>query len=148
MSSGTFRFEIDQKAMDDLEFSVISMMKKFPVEAEKVLKYEAKLVRGLIRENVDAVTKGHGKKPGTLKRGFSVGKVYHQKGKITVAVTARAPHYHLVEEGHEVYSHGDYTEKEAPGKKIVAQVMARRSENSEEIAERVLKNILEEAGLD
>lgn len=148
MSSGSFSFEIDEADMKELNQALEKLFKRFPYTAEQVLKDEAKVVRGLIRDNVDAVTEGHGKKPGTLKRGFSVGKVYHQKGKITVAVTARAPHYHLVEEGHEVYSHGDYTGKESQGKKIVAQVMAKRSDHSEEIAERVLKNILEEVGLD
>lgn len=146
------------EGFDELEKSLSMLEKKFPYTAEQVLQKEARNIRKQIMDSYTAnINKGNSIKRKQekakqenrvlLEKSFSVGKVMVKKGKITTAVTSRAPHYHLVEDGHELYSHGKYVGT-VEGKKIVAKIMGRRSRDSDKIGQKVLDEILKEAGLD
>lgn len=91
---------------------------------------------------------------------FWQGKVIRSGKNYTVAVTSKAPHYHLYEEGHDLVTHNRKNRwgKGKPGtgrkvgkvyaKKTVGKYMARRSEYSEAIGQELLNSILEDAGFD
>lgn len=144
---------------DELEKAMERAGKVLPEYTEIALKKEARAVAKELKSRVDEEAKGHGKKPGTLKRSFKPGKVIKSGSNYTAAVLSSAPHYHLYEEGHDMISHkrknksgkgkvgtGKFI-KEVHGRKTVARYMAQRSENAEEIAEKLLDDILKEAGL-
>lgn len=155
----------DVSGFDDLNEALGVAQKQFPASAEKILKKEARNLTKDIKKNVAERINGHGKKAGSLERGFKPGRVILRGSNYTSAVVSDhkiAPHYHLVEEGHELWKYSHWTKgkdgkrkwygkqkhlKAVRGKKIVAQVMARRSEYSELIAMELLDSILEEAGL-
>lgn len=100
------------------------------------------------------------KEPVRLAESFRQGKVIRSGTNYTVAVTTKAPHYHLYEEGHDLVTHNRKNRwgKGKPGtgrkvgkvyaKKTVGKYMARRSEYSEAIGQELLNSILEDAGFD
>lgn len=150
----------DINGFDSLEKALETASKRFPASVENVLTEEAKNVSQDAGDTVAAKIKGHGKKPGTLQKGFKPGKVIKKGNNYTSASVTGAPHYHLVEEGHDLYTHLKKNKRgkgkvgsnkkigHVEGKKIVAQVMAKRTEYSELIAMELLDSILKEAGFD
>lgn len=142
-------------------------MKQFPASAEKVLRKEARNIAEDLGTRVNAEAKGHHWKakdseeePVRLAESFRQGKVIRSGTNYTVAVTTKAPHYHLYEEGHDLVTHNRKNRwgKGKPGtgrkvgkvyaKKTVGKYMARRSEYSEAIGQELLNSILEDAGFD
>lgn len=135
--------------------------KQFPYSAETVLKKETRELKKQItnayigstikskRKNWKRSLKKKDAKT-ALEKSFSPGKVIKHGSKYTTAVVSKAPHYHLVEDGH---AESGWYAKQADsepikGKKIVAKIMARRSEKANEIGQRLLDEILKDAGLD
>lgn len=142
-------------------------MKQFPASAEKVLRKEARNIAEDLGTRVNAEAKGHHWKakdseeePVRLAESFRQGKVIRSGTNYTVAVTTKAPHYHLYEEGHDLVTHNRKNRwgKGKPGtgrkvgkvyaKKTVGKYMARRSEYSEAIGQELLNSVLEDAGFD
>lgn len=142
-----------------MEKAIEKATKQFPYSTEKILKKEAREIKKQVTNSyVGSIVKSKrknwkkslGKKSEkSLEKSFSPGKVVKHGNKYTTAVTSKAPHYHLVEDGHK--ESGWYAEqsgaKPVQGKKIVAKIMARRSENAKEMGEELLNEILKEAGL-
>lgn len=148
--------DMEVTGLDNLIAKLERLEKKYPIAAENAVDKESAIVKGLIRVEVDRRTKGHGSEPETLKRRFKVERAKTTKGTTRGEITTTAPHYHLVEEGHDSYAYPIKTETgvifrsksrktgEVKGRKIVAKVMAVRSKKAEELAERVLKEVLDE----
>lgn len=147
------------EGLGELEKAMEKATKQFPYSTEKILKKEAREIKkqvtnayvgNLVKSKRKKWKKSLEKKSTkSLEKSFSPGKVIKHGNKYTTAVTSKAPHYHLVEDGHE--ESGWYAEqsdaKPVSGKKIVAKIMARRSENAEKMGEELLNEILKEAGL-
>lgn len=146
----------------ELEKALKDAARQFPYSAEKALQKETREIKKEITNTYinDILISRHSDKYGWRKRlkskkktqlekSFSPGKVIFHGDKITSAVTSKAPHYHLVEEGHEPggWYGRQLNAKRVEGKKIVAKIMSRRSENSQEMGERVLNEIFKRAGL-
>lgn len=151
---------LDIEGTEELIKALQKAERKFPASAEAILKKEARAAVKDIKKRIGKEAKGHGKKPGTLKKSFQTGKVIKRGNTYTDAVTTTAPHYHLYEEGHELYAHNRKNKKgkgkpgtgqkigSVKGRKTVARYMAQRSEDSEKIGERLLDEILKDAGLE
>lgn len=145
--------EFDLEGTGQLEESLKKAIKRYPASAETVLKKESRKIARELKKRVKTEAKGHhyvseGETHKPLANSFRPGKVIRSGSKMTAAVTSSAPHYHLYEEGHGMFTHsGDYV-GEVKGRKTVARHMAKRSENADEIGEEVLNEILREAGLD
>lgn len=120
--------------------------KKFPYSTEKILKQETRVTAKDLKKETKRKIKRHGKKPHNLEESFRVGKVVKSGKKYTCAVTTKAPHYHLVEEGHEASGWYESSGKYVPAKKIVAKYMAEKSDHAEEMAQKLLDEILKHAG--
>lgn len=144
----------------ELDNSLRKAQRQFPYTAERVLKSETRnLKKQITNAYVGDILKSRRKnwkkslknKPKTsLEKSFQVGQVMKKGNNYTNAVVSKAPHYHLVEDGHE--PGGWYAKQKGAervrGKKIAAKIMSRRSRDAEQIGERVLDQILKEAGLD
>lgn len=151
---------LNVKGAEELIKALQKAERKFPASAEAILKKEARAAAKDIKKRIGKEAKGHGNKPGTLKKSFQAGKVIKRGNTYTDAVTTTAPHYHLYEEGHELYAHNRKNKKgkgkpgtgqkigNVKGRKTVARYMAQRSEDSEKIGERLLDEILRDAGLE
>ena len=145
-------FEFTYSGAEELTKALEKAIKQYPYTAERVLKKETRVVRKGLKQAVQAEISGHHSPvPGNLAGSFSIGRVMRSGNKMTCAVTQKAPHYHLYELGHEIYTHQPEhrdTGLRAVAKKTVARYMAKRSEHSEELAEETLELILKEAGLE
>ncbi len=138
--------------------------RRFPATTEKVLKDELRTIAGDLKRKTAEEINSHGRvknkggKGSTstrkkkrsevlLERSYAPGKVLMIHGDYRGAVTTKAPHYHLVEEGHAPGGWHAKQRRAQPvrGKKIVAAYMARRSERAQEIGERILEKVLDEA---
>lgn len=137
-------------------------LEQFPASAEKTLKKEARNIAKDLGTRVRTEAKGHHypTSKNKLEDSFRQGKVIRSGKNYTVAVTSKAPHYHLYEEGHDMVSHNRKNRRGkgkpgtgrkvgvVKGRKTVTKYMARRSEYSEAIGQELLNTILEDAGLD
>lgn len=153
--------DFEYQGIEDLEKSFEMVQKKFPYYTEQVLNREATQMSKDIGDKVSREVKGHGEKPGTLESSFRRGKSIYKRGKYTNAVLTKAPHYHLVEEGHDLYKFPHWKKtggkrkyygsvkfnKKVPGRKFVARYMAARSQYSHLFAEDILEQVLKKAGL-
>lgn len=152
----------DMTGTGDLAAALEQATKQFPVSTEKVLKKEARNIAKDLKRRVRSEAKGHNsKKTGKkLEQSFRQGRVIRNGNNYTVAVTSKAPHYHLYEEGHELVSHNRKNRKGkkklgtgkkigvVKGRKTVGRYMAQRSEYSEMIGQEILNAILEDANDD
>lgn len=152
--------EFEEEGLRELIEAFDKATKQFPHSAENILKKEARMIKKQVTDSYIGSTikskrknwkKSLKKKDAkTLEKSFSPGKVIKHGSKYTTAVVSKAPHYHLVEDGHK--ESGWYAKQAdsepIKGKKIVAKIMARRSEKSGEIGQRLLDEILKDAGLD
>lgn len=158
----------DLEGFDGLGKSLEDVSKRFPASTERILKRETRIIAKEISENTKKRIKGHGrhgednKKDKRLEDSFRPGKPKKNGNNYTNAVVSSAPHYHLVEEGHDLYSHrrknkrgrgkvgSDKLIGHVDGRKIAAQVMAKKaeSETAQEMGERLFDAILKEAGFD
>lgn len=151
---------VETEGFDELEKALKKVQNRFPQTTERIIKTETReLKKQITNAYVGDIIKSRRKnwkkslksKPKTsLEKSFQVGKVMKKGNDYTNAVVSKAPHYHLVEDGHE--PGGWYAQQKGAervrGKKIVAKIMSRRSRDSEEIGRRVLDQILKEAGFD
>lgn len=82
--------------------------KQLPYSTEKTLRKVTTEVAKDLNAKVEEEAKGHNYyyPDGThLEESFRCGKVVKHGKKWTCAATSRAPHYHLYEEGHDLYTH-------------------------------------------
>ncbi|MBC6681319.1 HK97 gp10 family phage protein [Zhenpiania hominis] len=145
--------EFELEGTGELETSLKKAMKQYPASAERVLKKEARRVAKDLKQRVRTEAKGHhyvseGETHKPLANSFRPGKVIRSGSKMTAAVTSNAPHYHLYEEGHGMFTHSGRYVGDVKGRKTVARYMSQRSEKADEIGEQVLNEILKEVGLD
>lgn len=94
--------------MEDLEKSFAQLAKKYPDRAGEFLKKQAYKTRsGVVREMKSAVDVdlSNDKSLGKPKN-YSVSQVKNYGKNQEVELTAKSPHFHLIEHGHELVSHG------------------------------------------
>lgn len=152
--------QVETEGFKELENAFKKAQNKFPQTTERILKQETTAIKkqvtnayvsNIIKSRRKNWKKSLKNKPKTsLEKSFQVGRVMKKGNDYTDAVVSKAPHYHLVEDGHE--PGGWYADQKGAervrGKKIVAKIMARRSRDAGQIGRRVLDQILKEAGLD
>lgn len=153
--------QVDISGTGEFAKALEAAAKRFPYSAEQILRKEARNVAKDLEARVNAEAKGHhyGGSTNPLASSFRPGKVVRSGRNITVAVTSKAPHYHLFELGHDLYSHNRKnklgrgkpgTGKKigyVPGRKTVARYMAKRSEYADLIGQELLSQLMKEVGL-
>lgn len=154
--------KVDITGTDELINALEKAGKQFPATTERVLKKEARNVAKDLASRTSREAKGHhyGGSKNPLADSYRQGRVIKSGKEYTVAVTSKAPHYHLYEEGHDLYTHNKKNKRgkgkigsgkkigHVKGRKTVARYMAQRSEYSEVIGQELLNEILKETGLD
>lgn len=153
--------QVDITGAGDFAKALEAAAKQFPHSTEQILKKEARNIAKDLKTRVNTEAKGHhyGGSQNPLSESFRQGRVIKSGSSYTVAVTSKAPHYHLYEQGHDLYSHNRKnklgrgkpgTGKKigyVPGRKTVARYMALRSEYAGLIGQEILNQLLKEVGL-
>lgn len=153
-----------------LESALGRAVKQFPHSTEAILKKEATNIAKDLKIRAKEEAEGHhyGGSENPLAESFQRGGVVRRGSAYAIAVTSKAPHYHLYELGHDMVPHyrkrkrkkkagfGKEKSREkskktvggrVKGKKTVARYMAKRAEHSSLIGEELLNEILKDAGL-
>lgn len=103
---------LDLTELEAFGETLLSVATQFPEYNKKVLrKSGSKLL-----QKTKARARVLGVKTGNYKRSIKRGRVYYyDPGHVwAIRVYSGAPHAHLIEEGHDVISHGQWTGKRAP----------------------------------
>ena len=107
--------------IEDLEASMQKMVKKYPDKAGELLRVEAQKTRKDIVRNARDLTETDGKSKMSLGKigSYRVSQVQGYGTEQYVEISARSPHFHLVERGHEMKLPYSFTIKHAySGKKL------------------------------
>lgn len=150
-------FEFDTATFDELRESLEKVAKRYPDYAEKELKKEGREFSKAVRKEALSATDKH---TGNLTKGFRLGPVKHINGVILeefMAEGRKNPHWHLVENGHEIITPFKKNGKKlknggkcvgfVPGKRIVSAVLKNWGGKHEERLRRVLQRVKDDAGL-
>lgn len=96
--------ELKVKGLDELKMSFDQLVAKYPDKADDLLKKDALALRRNIVNNAKELTKTkseHKKSLGKLSS-FRVSQVQGLMNNQFVEISAKSPHFHLVEKGHEL----------------------------------------------
>ena len=108
--------------LDGLSKDLLALAEQqFPKETKSFLRKQAAQGRTRARRHIRAATK---KKTGNLLKGVTAGKVWKNGEVYQVRVYNKAPHAHLIENGHVLVAHGTKTERFVPGKHVMAKAGA------------------------
>lgn len=155
--SDEINFDFDSKSFDELRETLEKVAKKFPDYAEAELKKEGREFAKAVRKEANAATDKH---TGNLTKGFKLGQVKNEGGiylQEFMAEGRKNPHWHLVENGHEIIvpfkkngkklKNGGKCVGFVPGKRIVSAVLKKWGGKHEERVKRVLQRVKDDAGL-
>lgn len=147
---GAIYVEVDQRALARVQKRLEKYQgRTFTKRMEAVFKAGGSLLvrpmRGEFRPKTVAprrLRKGVYRAPGMLAKKITVRKARAPVGYfIKVGTKSRAPHAHLVSQGHRVVSHGKDTGKRAPGNPFVERTIAR---NEQHVIDFIGKNVAAE----
>lgn len=149
--SSDINFDFDAKTFDDLREELNQAIKKFPDYAEKELKKEGNEFKKAVKKEALAATDKHS---GNLTKGFTLGPIKNEGGIIIeefMAEGKKNPHWHLIENGHEVIIPFTRNGKKlkaggkcvgfVPGRRIVSAVLKNWGGKHEQRVKNVLERL-------
>lgn len=134
--------------MDDLRAELKNLVKEYPDKAGELLEKRGKALRKDVVANAD-------KRLGTTKNNkqslhrTSSYRVSKAKGigiKQYVEVSAKSPHFHLLERGHEIIFHGKHIGF-YPGQHMMADAISTNRREMPKTVEDMVDALLKERGL-
>ena len=133
------------KGMDDLVESVDAFIQKYPDKAGDFLRKQAMETRKGIAKEARAAVNVDPSNPKSLGRtgSYRVSQVKGTGDGQSVELSAKSPHFHLIEHGHELVSHSGKPIGWVPGYNILSTEAKRRElampKEFEEMAEEALR---------
>lgn len=117
MSDSMFSMEVE--GLEELQESFQNMIHKYPDRAGELLVKQAKELRKDVVKMVKNDTDSDGKSKRSLAKAkeYKIGKVQGLNDQQYIEVSARAPHFHLVENGHQIVTPRTRTVQRKDGSK-------------------------------
>ena len=156
---------LDVEGIDELVDRFKKLARKYPDKTGELLKKEAKSLRKDVINRVkrDNDTNKKSKRSLTKASSYKISPVKGYNGKQYVEISAKSPHFHLVEHGHEKvmpYSHGLRGKKGikipnknggqtigfVPGKHMMAQAVSEEQGNIANVVSGMVDELLKEEG--
>ena len=139
---------IELNGMDELIESVDALIQKYPDKAGEFLRKEAMDARkGIANEARSAVNVNTSNKHSLGKpSNYRVSQVMGTGSEQTVELSAKSPHFHLIEHGHELLSHSGKHIGWVPGYKILDAEAKRRELSMPQDFETMAEQVLREEG--
>lgn len=137
------------QGLDELQEKLIKMADLYPDKTMKLLRKSANKIRKEVTTELKAVAKSDdadGKRPLTKNTSYKVQVQGYGAGQIA-EISAKSPHFHLVEHGHVLKTHNRETIGFVPGYHIMESTVRRHRENLPKEAEDMLKALIREARL-
>lgn len=135
--------------MDELVESLERLIRKYPDKAGELLQKNAKKLRKDVITNVKEDTKTTGKTKRSLSKtsSYSVSPVKGYGTSQYVEISAKSPHFHLVEHGHVLKSHSGQTIGFVQGRHMMENAVKKREEHMDKDLERMISQLLKEERL-
>lgn len=146
--------EVDMEGFRELQESLLQAIRRYPDMAQKALEQEGKqFKKDVVKETNSAVFK----KTGNLAKGYKLDRVEGFGAGMHINFRATAPHFHLIENGHEKVTQKTRKGKKldgggrrigfTPGRLIVSAVRARYTVKMPADIKERFDNMLRECGL-
>lgn len=146
MSEQILAMDID--GLNELIGTFDELVKKYPDRAGDMLQKNAKSLRKDVVEEVKNVTKTEGSSKRSLGK-LSSYKISPVKGygvNQFVEISAKSPHFHLVENGHQLIINGE-NRGFVQGKHMMATTVKKHQESMPEAVSNMVDELLKEEGL-
>ena len=139
---------VELHGMDDLIDSVDALMKKYPDKTGDFLRKQAMETRkGIAKEARSAVNVNPSNKKSLGRPGsYAVSQVKGYGADQTVELSAKSPHFHLIEHGHEQVSRSGKHIGWVPGYNILDAEAKRQKEKMPKAFEEMAEKVLSEEG--
>lgn len=143
----TLSMSID--GMDELVESLERLTKKYPDKAGELLQKNAKKLRKDVIANVKEDTKTTGKTKRSLSKtsSYAVSEVQGYGTSQYVEISAKSPHFHLVEHGHVLTNHSGKTIGFVQGRHMMENAVKKREEYMDKDLKRMVSRLLKEERL-
>jgi hypothetical protein len=135
-------FKMD--GLKDLQNSLEKAIDKYPDLAEESLEENAKKFKKRVIKITDLAVEKHS---GKLIKGFKLDKMRFYGNVMEKDFRGTAPHFHLIENGHEQVTEDGKTIGWVPGFQLVKQARNEWSEELPDLMQKLLDDIVKECGL-
>lgn len=141
-------FTMSVEGLDELQDSLKRLVRKYPDEAGRMLQREARVLRKEIVAETKELTNTSAKSKMSLGKigSYSVSKVYGIYTKQYVEIKAKAPHFHLVENGHDLVSRSGKYIRHIEGKHMLDNAVRKHEQKMPEIVEKMVSDLLKREG--
>lgn len=139
---------MDIEGLDNLREEFEKLVKKYPDRAGELLTKNARELRKEVVREVKKVTKTKGSSKRSLAKvgSYKISKVQGIGARQFVEVSAKSPHFHLVEHGHELIVNGQ-KRGFVQGKKVMATAVRRCENDMPDTVSSMIDELLKEGGL-
>ena len=140
--------EMSIEGLEELADSFEKLVKRYPDKAGDLLKDEAKILRKRVTERMKKEKKSHRKSKTPLENvgTYKISPVQGYGARQYVEIGARAPHFHLVERGHNLVI-GERTVKRVEGTEFFKRSVEEHEAEMPRSVERMVDALLKEGGL-
>lgn len=149
MALGDHTITMDVSGLDDLIESFQELSRQYPDASGDMLRKDGRLLRKEITKKAEELTDtDKGNRWSLAKEGsYSVSKPQGWGDNRYVEICAKAPHFHLVEHGHEKYDfHGNDTGEWVHGKHFLQKAVKEYREEMPRNVERMIDGVLKKEG--
>ncbi len=146
MSEQMLSMSVD--GLEDLEKSFRELVNKYPDKAGDLLRADARQLRKDVVKEVKKLTKTTGSSKRSLAKvgSYKISQVQGYYEGQYVEISAKSPHFHLVENGHELIINGQ-NRGFVQGKHMLDTAVKRHQESMPGIVSDMVDKLLEEGGL-
>ena len=147
--AGEHTLSMSLEGMEDLMESLENLTKKYPDRAGELLQKNAKELRKDVVKNVKTDTKSKGKTKRSLSKAgsYAISQVQGYGASQYVEISAKSPHFHLVEHGHELVKPSGEIIGFVQGKHMMENATKKAEQNIPSTLEDVVSELLKEEGL-
>ena len=141
---------VDISGIDDLQKTFDDLVKKYPDSAGDLLKKEGRSLRKEITNKAKSVVKTDSSNRYSLGKAgsYKISQIKGYGSNQFVEISAKSPHFHLVEHGHEEYDFkGNPTGRYVQGKHFLQEATKEFQGDMPKHVESMVDNLLKEGGL-
>lgn len=146
MSDQTFTMEI--QGLEELNQALSNLGRNYPDQAEQLLIKSARAFRNDVVKEVKNITSTNGKNPKSLAKAssYKISPVKDFGVNQFVEISAKSPHFHLVEHGHDLVKNGKKIGF-VQGKHMMRNISEKYKNDMPKRVKKMMRKMLEREGV-
>lgn len=147
--AGEHTLTLTMEGLEELIGSLNDLASKYPDKAGELLQKNARKLRKNVIENVKDLTESDGESKYSLSKAksYAISPIQGFGADQFVEISAKAPHFHLVEHGHDLVSHSGEKIGFVQGKHMMNNAVKKANEDMPDTVEDMVTKLLKEEGL-